>query len=78
MAEDLQEYLKLLIPTVDGLEAIIVTDKDGVPVAKGLKILLAVLFILDLCMVYVSCSKYDVSTTTRIETRFFEYICLSN
>jgi mitogen-activated protein kinase kinase 1 interacting protein 1 len=35
MAEDLQEYLKLLIPTVDGLEAIIVTDKDGVPVAKA-------------------------------------------
>eukprot|EP00118_Oscarella_pearsei_P024749 m.306716 g.306716 ORF g.306716 m.306716 type:complete len:126 (+) comp41527_c0_seq1:25-402(+) len=35
MAEDVQEYFKNLLPTVDGLEGILVTDRDGVPIVKS-------------------------------------------
>ncbi|XP_062519767.1 ragulator complex protein LAMTOR3-like [Corticium candelabrum] len=35
MAEEVQEYFKLILPTIEGLEAIVVTDKDGIPIAKA-------------------------------------------
>lgn len=35
MAEDLEEFVRRLLPTVDGLEAIIIADRDGVPVLKA-------------------------------------------
>ena len=35
MADDLEEVVRRLLPTVDGLEAILITDRDGVPVLKA-------------------------------------------
>ncbi|XP_065838851.1 ragulator complex protein LAMTOR3-like [Oscarella lobularis] len=35
MAEDIQEFFKTLLPTVDGLEGILVTDRDGIPIVKS-------------------------------------------
>ena len=35
MAEDLQRYLKRLLPTVEGLEGIIVSDRDGVHLVEA-------------------------------------------
>ncbi|KAK3608232.1 hypothetical protein CHS0354_007248 [Potamilus streckersoni] len=34
MTEDLKSYLNKLISSVEGLLAIVITDRDGVPVAK--------------------------------------------
>ncbi|MCI4376556.1 hypothetical protein PGIGA_G00189880 [Pangasianodon gigas] len=34
MADDLKRYLYKQLPTVEGLHAIVVTDRDGVPVIK--------------------------------------------
>lgn len=35
MAEDLQRYLKRLLPSVEGLEGIIVSDRDGVHLVEA-------------------------------------------
>lgn len=35
MAEDMQRYLKRLLPTVEGLEGIIVSDRDGVHLVEA-------------------------------------------
>lgn len=35
MADDIEEYLHRLVSTVDGLEGVIISDRDGVPVAKA-------------------------------------------
>uniref|UniRef100_A0A8C7R8N7 Late endosomal/lysosomal adaptor, MAPK and MTOR activator 3 n=1 Tax=Oncorhynchus mykiss TaxID=8022 RepID=A0A8C7R8N7_ONCMY len=37
MLQDLKRYLYKLLPSVEGLHAIIVTDRDGVPVIKVAK-----------------------------------------
>ncbi|KAM4625666.1 ragulator complex protein LAMTOR3 [Polymixia lowei] len=34
MADDLRRYLYKQLPSVEGLQAIVVTDRDGVPVIK--------------------------------------------
>ncbi|XP_066576718.1 ragulator complex protein LAMTOR3 isoform X2 [Amia ocellicauda] len=36
MADDLKRFLYKQLPSVEGLHAIVVTDRDGVPVIKGL------------------------------------------
>ena len=36
MADDIEEYLRRLLVTVEGLEGIIISDRDGVPVVKAL------------------------------------------
>ena len=35
MADDLKRFLYKKLPSVEGLHAIVVSDRDGVPVIKG-------------------------------------------